>query len=202
MHRCANSFLVSWLRARLIYYFLQIYNVLLSFKNSLKDNPSLSISMVMWVDFWTEVIDARLILKYSLPTLDLVWFGMVILWHINHGLLFNAKSFLYVYVKYMISKYILLITFSNEPELIISTQLNDFTYFYLIQIILFTIALFFLDTIKYFQVLLFNTNKSIKPLSFVYTKLNDQTVLFQTIQFSMSTHLIKHQSFTSTQLNN
>ena len=37
-----------------------------------------------------------------------------------------------------------------------------------------------------FQVLLFNTNNSIKYLSFVSTQLNDQTVLFQEIQFGIS----------------
>ena len=36
----------------------------------------------------------------------LVWFGLV-LWHINHCRLFNAKSFLYKYLKYINSKYIL-----------------------------------------------------------------------------------------------
>ena len=35
--------------------------------------------------------------------------------------------------------------------------------------------------------MLFNTNNSIKDQAFVYTQLNDQTVLFQTIQFSIST---------------
>ena len=35
------------------------------------------------------------------------------------------------------------------------------------------------------QVLLFNTNNSIKYQTFVYTQLNDQTVLFLTIQFSI-----------------
>ena len=77
---------------------------------------------------------------------DLVWFGLV-LWHINHCSLFNAKSFLYIhirykwfslagfysmsttvgylmpnplytYIKYMICKHILSIIFLNEPELI------------------------------------------------------------------------------------
>ena len=38
-----------------------------------------------------------------------------------------------------------------------------------------------------FQVLLCITNNSIKPQLFVYTVLNDQTILFQTIQFSIST---------------
>ena len=31
---------------------------------------------------------------------DLVWFGWV-LWHINHCRLFNAKSSLYKYIKYI-----------------------------------------------------------------------------------------------------
>ena len=45
-----------------------------------------------------------------------------------------------VYIKYMISKHILLIPFLNEPELFFFfTQLNGFTYFYQIRIILFTI---------------------------------------------------------------
>ena len=42
------------------------------------------------------------------------------------------------------------------------------------------------NKVKLFQVLLCITNSSIKHQSFVYTQLNDQTVLFQTIQFSMS----------------
>ena len=48
----------------------------------------------------------------------MIWFGWV-LWHINHCRLF--KSSLYIYIKYMISKYILLIAFLNKPELIFST---------------------------------------------------------------------------------
>ena len=83
----------------------------------------------------------------------------------------------------------------NELELIcfhtsiaiISTQLNCFncylTQFYLLFII-------HLHTVKWFQVLLCITNNSIKQ-SFVYTQLNDQTVLFQSIQFSIS-HLFAH----------
>ena len=50
----------------------------------------------------------------------LVWLDLV-LRHINHCRLFNAISFLciyiYIYTEYMISKKILKITFSNEPEL-------------------------------------------------------------------------------------
>ena len=44
-----------------------------------------------------------------------------------------------------------------------------------------------MHTVKWFQVLLCITNNSIKYQSFVYTQLNDQTVLFQPIQFSIST---------------
>ena len=43
-----------------------------------------------------------------------------------------------------------------------------------------------LHTVKWFKILLCITNSSIKHLSFVYTQLNDQTLLFQTIQFSIS----------------
>ena len=39
-----------------------------------------------------------------------------------------------------------------------------------------------------FQVLLCITNKPIKHESFVYTELNDQTDLFQTIQFVAQPH--------------
>ena len=60
----------------------------------------------------------------------------------------------------MICKHILLITFLNEPKII-----N-------------------LRTVKKFDVLLCITNNSFKHQSFVYTQLNGQTVLFQTIQMS------------------
>ena len=63
-------------------------------------------------------------------------------------MLFNAKSFLYIYIKYMISKHILYITFLNEPDLIF-LQLNGFTYFYLIRIILFTINHLFAHSLMF-----------------------------------------------------
>ena len=47
-----------------------------------------------------------------------------------------------------------------------------------------------LYTVKWLQVWLFSTNNSIKHQSLVYTQLNDQTVLFLTINFSIS-HLFK-----------
>ena len=43
-----------------------------------------------------------------------------------------------------------------------------------------------MHTVKFFQILLSNTNNSIKHQPFVYIQLNDQIVLFQTIQFSIS----------------
>ena len=43
----------------------------------------------------------------------------------------------------MISKHIFLIAFLNEPELIFTQQLNNFTYFYITRLILFTINHFF-----------------------------------------------------------
>ena len=77
-----------------------------------------------------------------------LWFGLV-LWHINHYRSFNAKSFLYIYIKYMIFKHILEITFLNKPQLIFFTLLNGFTYFYQIQIILFTIDHFFAHSLMF-----------------------------------------------------
>ena len=60
----------------------------------------------------------------------------------------------------MICKYILLITFLNKSKLIL------------------------LQTVKWSQVLLCITNNSIKHQLFVYTQLNDQTVIFQ--QFNLA----------------
>ena len=81
---------------------------------------------------------------FNIKILRRIWLGWV-LWHINHCWLFNAKSYLYIYIKYIgfglvgfydistiviylipnpaytyinIFVNILLITFLNEPELI------------------------------------------------------------------------------------
>ena len=43
----------------------------------------------------------------------------LVLQQINYCRLFNAKSSLYIYIRYMICEYILSITFLNEPELIL-----------------------------------------------------------------------------------
>ena len=58
-------------------------------------------------------------------------FGLV-LWSINYCRLVNAKSFIYIYIRYMISKHILSVSFLNKSEFIFfggGTQLNGFTYF-------------------------------------------------------------------------
>ena len=51
--------------------------------------------------------------------------------------------------------------------------------------------LILLHTVKWFQVLLCIPNNSIKHQLFAYTQLNDQTVVFQTIQFRIG-HLFIH----------
>ncbi len=63
----------------------------------------------------------------------MIWFGWV-LWYINHCRLFNAKSSLYIYIKYLICTHIFLITFLNKPEGFFCTQ-----FCYLMWRILFTI---------------------------------------------------------------
>ena len=62
-----------------------------------------------------------------------------------HCALFITKSFLYIYIKYMISKHILQLTFLNKPELI------------------------FLHTVKRLHLFLSNKNKSIYYKLFVST---------------------------------
>ena len=61
----------------------------------------------------------------------------------------------------MISKYILLIKFLNEPKLIL------------------------FNIVKWFQVLLCITNNSIQNQSFVYTQLNNQTVIFKQLHLAL-----------------
>ena len=79
--------------------------------------------------------------------------------HINHCRLFNTNTYQQICLQIL---YIWYITFLNEPELI------------------------FWHTVIWFPVVLCFTNNSIKHKSFVYTRLNDQTVLFLTTQFSIS----------------
>ena len=142
----------------------------------------------------------------------MICFGWV-LCHINHCRLFNAKSSLYIYIKYIwfaliwfyiiativhylmlnpLYTYILNIIckhfvgkiFKQAWAHFFCSQVNGFMYFYLTRIILLTIN-HWLQTVKWYQVLLCISDNSINHQSFVYTQLNDQTVLLLIIQFSM-----------------
>ena len=73
------------------------------------------------------------------------WLNGLILWHIKHCRLFNTESSLCIYIKYMIWKHILFITFLHEPEL-------------------------FFHKVKWFQEFLSNTNNSIQYWFFVCTQ--------------------------------
>ena len=64
---------------------------------------------------------------------------------------FNAKSFLCMYIKYMIYKNIFYITFLNDPVLIFSL-LNVFTYFHQIRIIQFIINHLFAHSLMFSSV--------------------------------------------------
>ena len=55
----------------------------------------------------------------------MIWFSWV-LWHMNHLKL----QILFIHIKYMIYKHILLIMFLNKTKPIICTQLNGFKYRY------------------------------------------------------------------------
>ena len=57
----------------------------------------------------SETVDSEAVLQ-----------NIEVLWHINHFRSFNAKFFLYICIKWMISEHIFYITFLNKPELIFS----------------------------------------------------------------------------------
>ena len=88
--------------------------------------------------------------KHTQQDLVVVWFGLV-LWHINRYRSYNAKSILYIYIKFMISKYILQIAFLNKPLLI------------------------FFHTVKWFHLFLSNMNNSIhyQPITNSYCNITD-----------------------------
>ena len=78
-------------------------------------------------------------------------------------MLLNANLSLYLHIKiYTIGKHSLLITFLNKSMLLLW------------------------HTVKWFQVLYGIIDNSIRHQSFVYTQLNDQTIQFLTVQFSIS----------------
>ena len=92
---------------------------------------------------------------YILNVYDLVWFGLV-LWHINHCRLFNAKSSLYIYIKYI--WFGLVLWHINNCRLF-----NAKSSFYI-----YILNIWFVNTFCRF------------------TQLNDQTLLILTIQLTIS----------------
>ena len=105
---------------------------------------------------------------------------------------------LHAYIKYVVSKYFLLITFLNESlHIHFCTQLNSFTVKY-------KTALF--QTIQFSISTVFCLHSRLFKWFFVYTQLNVKTALFQTIQFSISAVFCLHSHlfkcfFVHTQLN-
>ena len=98
----------------------------------------------------------------------------------------------------MISKHVLKITFLNRSEVVflqtVSFNFQQFAQSHWFKNISFCLYIVkcknrsfsnnsvkHVNKVKWFHVLLFITNNSIKHQSFVYTQLNNQTVLFLTI---------------------
>ena len=94
----------------------------------------------------------------------MIWFGWV-LWHINHCRLFNTKSFLYIYIKYI---WFGLVGFSGISTIVGYSMPNPLNVYILSihmnckHILLITFLnepeLIFLHTVKWFQVLLCSSN--------------------------------------------
>ena len=119
----------------------------------------------------------------------MVWLD---LWYINHCWLFNLKSCFYVCIKYIwflnsFCRYICKRTHSFEYSYIVSIIYIELEYFYLQLIICLHTVKWFqvllcnsnnvtsvicLHTVKLLQVLVFNTNYSIQLYSFICTRLN------------------------------
>ena len=97
----------------------------------------------------------------------MIWFGWVS-WHINHCRLFNAKSFLYIYIKYIGFG---LVGFYVKSTIVGYLVPNPYIYIYI-------------------YIYIFQTIQFSKVQFLVYTKLNVKTVLFQTINFIISTQFI------------
>ena len=138
---------------------------------------------------WNHVFSRATILSFHLVLiiclLTMKLFGFV-LWHINNYRLFKAKTFLYIYQIYDFWRHFLDNIFKRARAHFFLLTVKWFHLFLSMQIILFTINYLFAHSYV-FQVLLLNTKNSIKHQSLAYTELNNQTVLFPTIQFSMST---------------
>ena len=70
---------------------------------------------------------------------------------------FCISTILFLYIKYMISKHILLIRYFNEPDLFFfCTQLNSFIFFYHIRIILFIINHFLVHCLMFSSIAMYH----------------------------------------------
>ena len=113
---------------------------------------------VLWLINHCRLFNAKSSLHIHIKYM--IWFGCV-LWLINHCRLFNVKSSLNIYIKYIIFIHIWSIIFLNEPEL------NGFTYFNLIWIILFTINHLFAHNLRKLAILIKGDSKA--PFSIATT---------------------------------
>ena len=101
-----------------------------------------------------QVILIKNLFKYGL-----VWFGLI-LWHLNHCRLFNTKSiFIHKTVLFQTIQFSIIRQFKCQKQFC-------FKQFSLV------------NKVKWFPVLLYITNNSIKHQSFVYTQLNVKAVVF------------------------
>ena len=113
----------------------------------------------------------------------------LVLLHMKHCRLFNAKSSLCMYIRYMICKHILLISFLNKTiqhYSFICKQLNGSKYCYIIPIIQFW------HTLKEFQILLFNTNNSIQHYSLICTQVTGSKYCYVSQITHLDSHLFTH----------
>ena len=139
-----------------IYIYIYIYNLWIHFVDTFLNEPEL---ILLYTVKWFQVFLSKHRYFYLLLIIHLYtvkWFQVFVC---------NSKN--------AISVIICLHTVKWFQVLIFNTT-------YLIQ------HYSFVCTVKWFQVLLCITNNTIKHQSFVYIQLNDQTVLFLTIQFSIS----------------
>ena len=99
-------------------------------KGYLVSNPFYSnilhIQDLVWLGYQPLLVIQWEILFIHTYYIYRIWFHCV-LWDINHCKSFKVKSFLYIYITYVISKHIFNITFLNKPELIFDTLLNGFS---------------------------------------------------------------------------
>ena len=121
----------------------------------------------------------------------MIWFAWV-LWHINHCALFNAKSSSPIYIEYIGFGWV---GFYGTSTIVGYFAPNLFSYIYIRYTGFGLIAksyiyiYIYIHTYIYIMYIRCVPDNLFKHQSFVYTQLNDQTVLFQTVQFSTS-HLL------------